>query len=289
MKKCLVFGEVLYDVYPTHKKIGGAPLNFGAHFAMLGGESHLLSAIGDDELGRELISEVKELGVDTSLVGVLHGVPTAYCKVTYNGDEPIYTLPLGVSYDAISFDGYTGGYDLIYYGTLAVRSQTSLETLRSILKMSGNGFKFFDVNIRQSFYSAALISELLSFADGVKLNRDEYEYCNSALGINAKTREEFARALAEKYDLALCLITLDKDGSMLYERSTDTVITLPVKKGEFVSAVGAGDSFSACFMYNYLSGAPAIAAMEAATSLASLVVGVEAAVPSYDAKHFVSL
>ena len=288
MKKCLVFGEVLYDIYPTHKKIGGAPLNFGAHFARLGGVSYLCSAVGDDMLADELLSEVKELGFDTSLVSVIPGVPTAYCRVTYNGDEPVYTLPLGVSYDFISCDAVTLEPDLVYYGTLAVRSETSLKALRTLLSGKSAAFKFFDVNIRQSFYSSELIKELLVYADGVKLNRDEYEYCNSALGINADSVEEFSKKLSELYSLRICLVTLDKDGSALYERESGRFSTMPIKDGSFVSAVGAGDSFSACFMYNYLGGADIGAAQESATSLASLVVGVEAAVPEYDAKDFVN-
>ena len=88
--------------------------------------------------------------------------------------------------------------------------------------------------------------------------------------------------------MRICLVTLDKDGSALYESESGRFSTMPIKEGKFVSAVGAGDSFSACFMYNYLEGADIGAAQAAATSLASLVVGVEAAVPDYDAKDFVN-
>ena len=288
MKRCLTFGEVLYDVYPTHKKIGGAPLNFGAHFAKLGGESYLCSAVGCDTLADELISEVKALGVDTSLVGIKDGIPTAYCKVTYNGDEPVYTLPLGVSYDFITYGDDERVYDIIYFGTLAVRSSTSYETLRALLHRAGGGFRFFDINLRQHFYSEALIRELLGYSDAVKLNRDEYEYVNRVFGLSADTVEAFTRDLAEKFGISLVIVTLDKDGAAVYDSRTDTFITSPIKPGEFVSAVGAGDSFSACFMYNYLSGAPISSCMEKATALASLVVGVEAAVPEYDAKDFVN-
>ena len=287
MKKCLVFGEALYDVYPTHKKIGGAPLNFGAHFARLGGESHLLSAVGQDELGEELLAEVKSLGVDTSLVKRKQDVPTGFCKVTYNGTEPVYNLPLGVSYDFITYDREQRDCDLVYFGTLAVRSEVSRDTLRKLLTNTSAAEKFLDLNLRGSFYDEATVRELLTLATSLKLNRDEYEYCNEIFGINADSVSLFAASLAEKFDIGLVIVTLDKDGSAIYERCSKKFISAPIKEGKFVSAVGAGDSFSACFMYNYLSGAPLEVCIEKATSLASLVVGVEAAVPEYDGTRFI--
>ena len=287
MIRCLAFGELLFDVYPTHKKIGGAPLNFAAHFSRLGGESYLLSAVGRDALGEELLAQVAGLGVSTSHIEVLDGVPSATCRVSYNADEPVYSLPTGVSYDFIGAQTKELSCDLLYFGTLAVRGEVSRASLLSLLSSCVAKEKFLDLNLRASFYDEQTVRELLCRASSLKLNRDEYEYCNRVFGINAATLYGFSASLAEKFDIGLIIVTLDKDGCAIYERRSKSFITAPIKEGKFVSAVGAGDSFSACFMYNYLSGAPLDLCTERATALASLVVSEEAAVPEYDRKPFV--
>lgn len=288
MKRCLVFGEVLYDLYPTHKKIGGAPLNFGAHFAKLGGKSTLCSAVGADELGRELLSDVENIGVDTKLVSVSNNAPTAYCSVSYNGTEPIYTLPSDLSFDHIECPDELSEFDLVYFGSLAVRSQSSADALRALLSKVKDAVCFLDLNLRGSFYSESTVRELLIYSDIVKLNREEYAYCNKTLGINETDPAAFAKKLSELFGLRLVIITLDKDGSAVYESEGEKFVRAPIKTGPFVSAVGAGDSFSACFMYNYLSGADVGKCMEMASALASVVVAVEAAVPDCDYKQFVA-
>ncbi len=284
----LVFGEVLYDVYPLHKKIGGAPLNFGAHSARLGAVSSLFSAVGNDKLGEDIISEVAALGVKTDFCEILDDVSSGVCLVTYNGDLPIYDLKSNVSYDNISYnsDIEKEKFDLIYFGTLALRSEKTYAAWKKLMVNSSAKERFLDLNLRGSFYSEALIREVLREATSAKLNRDEYLLCREIFKIKSDGIREFSKELCSLFGLELLIVTLDKDGAAAYCAERDEFVEMPARKGVFVSAVGAGDSFSACFMYNYLSGAPIEKCMEKATALAALVVSKEAAIPEYNGAEF---
>ncbi len=286
-RSCMVFGEVLYDVYPTHKKLGGAPFNFGAHFAKLGGKSYIYSAVGNDALGAEIFSEVNALGVDTSYLAVTDGIPTGACSVSYNGDSPVYELKDNVSYDNIPFNAKAAlpELDIFYFGTLALRHEPSLKTWKELLFSVRAKEKFLDLNLRGDFYSDLMIREVLSAATAVKLNREEYAHLAEIFSIEGEIHD-FCRRLCRDFEIKLLIVTLDKDGALAYDARRDELVRRSAKQGSFVSAVGAGDSFSACFMFNYLLGAPLSACIEKATELASLVVSVEAAIPEYDGSKF---
>lgn len=284
-KSLLAFGEILFDVYPTGAKIGGAPLNFAAHFAALGNESAMCSALGEDDYGRNARAFLKRSDVCDTYVATLSDCPTGYCGVTYENGEPKYDLVRGVAYDKIPFpEGVCGKrWDLFYFGTLALRGEKSKETAKRLLAEAKAKTRFCDLNLRGSFYTWETVLFCFENADVVKLNREEYAYCRKMLSEEGDM-PSFARALCRRFSLCAVLITLDKDGCFFYDAASDRAVEKGISPCRFVSAVGAGDSFSACFLHHYLDGAPFETALEKAARLSAYVVSFEEAIPAYDAE-----
>lgn len=284
--RVLAFGEILFDCYPTDRKIGGAPLNFCAHLSQLGANVTILSAVGEDAYGAEAISIVKNFGVDTRYLHIRPSLPTGVCKVTYRGDEPEYDLVFPCAYDAIEENELILGedFDVFYFGTLACRGGVSENTLRNILQKGSFSTVFFDMNLRQNYYSKELVIQGLLACNTVKMNREEFCYVKDISQISETDHETGLKLLCERYQIKTAILTLDRDGACVYDRE-EGFFHAPVAKSEFVSAVGAGDSFCACFLYHLFHKTSIPTALEKANLLAGYVVSREEAVPIYPA-HF---
>ena len=274
--KLIVFGEILWDVFGDEKKIGGAPFNFAAHCARLGMDVDIVSAVGNDELGDGAISAVKELNVNTKYIQTVD-YKTGHCLVTLHGGAPSYNLVENVAYDNIPVpEDLSRRADAFYFGTLVQRNARSKETLKKLL-LGNYGEIFFDINIRQNYYSADLIDNSLKYATVLKVSREEI----GVLGIEG-TPEEICEVLRAKYDnLKLIIVTLDADGSFVYETRSGNILYSPKPTSKVVSTVGAGDSFSACFLSNYLRGVPLKECLKRATLLSDYVVTRLEAIPEY--------
>ena len=282
--KVLAFGEILFDCYPTAKKIGGAPFNFCAHLAKLGAECGLYGAVGDDQLGEEAFSFAKKYGVDNRYLFRHSTLPTGVCRVTYQEGEPCYDLSGLFAYDAIFLEEsvLSQKYDIFYFGTLALRNEISKNTWEQLITKGNFDLRFFDMNLRQHYYTDDLIRKGLSLCDIVKMNREEYFLVKKLTSV---TEEEPALALAticQTYNIKTAILTLDGDGACLWDE-VQGFFTVPAQKTEFVSAVGAGDSFCACFLYHYKMGHPLPHCLEKASVLAGYVVSYEEAIPEYSA------
>lgn len=278
--KALSFGEILWDVYPCKECLGGAPMNFSAHLASLGCESYILSAVGNDLRGKAAVERIKALNVKTDYISV-NEYSTGVCNVTYNSNEPIYDLSHFCAYDCIECE-YTEElnkqeFDVFYFGTLAQRSEKSAETLLRVINNVKFKHIFFDLNLRQHYHNPKMILEGLKTADIVKVNRDEYDIIRRLLN-NRWGDKEFIISLCLEYNIKVLLLTLDKEGAVIYDGN---FYHEPCIDCEFVSAVGAGDSFSACFLKNYISGEPIEKCLKRANMLAGYVVGFETAIPPY--------
>ncbi len=170
--RILVFGEILWDVFPQKKEIGGASLNFGAHMSKLGADVYMVSAIGKDILGQETYEYLSKFNLSTKYIS-LTDKPTGVCNVTVDENgSPSYDLRREVAYDYIKFSPADNEkYDAFYMGTLARRSDVSEETFKSIVQ--NNNFKeiFCDINIRQKYYNLNLIEESLKYATILKISR----------------------------------------------------------------------------------------------------------------------
>ena len=273
--KIAVFGEILWDIFGEEKTIGGAPFNFAAHAARLGADVTMISAVGSDALGDDAIAAARGFGVGVEDVARV-GTPTGYCRVTLSDGVPSYELVRGVAYDMIPPPKNEILADAFYFGTLAARGDVSAATLEGLL---GGGYReiFFDINIRQKYYTQELIDSALQRATIFKLSREEM----GVLGFGVD-EADVCRAVSARYpNLRLIILTLDRDGALVYETATGLVHRSPVPTSPAVSTVGAGDSFSACFLVNYLRGHGIETSLARAVLLSDYVVTQLGAVPDY--------
>lgn len=272
--KLLAFGEVLWDVYPDRKYIGGAPLNFAAHFKNCGGKSAIASCVGNDALGKETLDAVGKFGVETDFISVSGEKPTGRCNVTLNESlVPAYDLKQDVAYDYIPADKVRGNFDVLYFGTLALRSAFNMASLTKLIK--ANDFKevFVDVNIRAPFFSSETVLFALNNATILKISDEELPTVAHICGIAVRDAEGFSKALHNRFPkIRIITVTLGEKGAFAYDCRAGLSFFCPAQKVKVVSTVGAGDSFGAAFLYNYLCGKDIEGCLSAAVKLSGYVV-----------------
>ena len=288
--KILTFGEILWDVFPEKSEIGGAAFNFAAHLAKLGADSYMISALGDDELGRSSLEVAEKLGVKKDFIR-FGEAETGYCKVTVDENGiPSYNLVRGVSYDNIKVDCKTlkeisgNEYDALYFGTLPQRGEVTYRTLKKVLSNVKAKEIICDVNIRQKWYSKKTVSLCAKMASILKISEEECGVFRELKLIDAgddNDREALIKKIADKFDVKIVILTLGKYGAMLYDKENDVFLKSRVPEGKPISTVGAGDSFSACFVYNYVEGEPLEICLDRAVTLSDYVVTKIGAVPEY--------
>ncbi|MBQ2828074.1 MAG: carbohydrate kinase [Clostridia bacterium] len=280
--KILAFGEILFDIDTAKNEsiLGGAPMNFCSHLTKLGAEGYMLSAVGNDELGREALRYADAFGIKKDYV-LLSEKPTGKCLITYNNGEPSYDLGMISAYDYIEItdkivnDIKSENFDVFYIGTLAQRNDVSSSSLDKILAEAEFSTVFYDMNLRQHYHTREIIEKSLGACNILKINREEYDFLLQQ-GY-AQNKEE----LAEKYNIDIVLLTLDKAGAEVYGKKIKEKVSVGGIETNVVSTVGAGDSMCACFLYNMLRGADAKTALERANILASYVVSHKEAIPEY--------
>lgn len=270
-----VFGEVLWDIFGDERTIGGAPFNFAAHAARLGADVGLISAVGGDALGDEAMRIAEGYGIDVREVARV-GAPTGYCRVTLDGGKPTYDLVRGVAYDLIPPPGRVVSADAFYFGSLAARSEISRRTLERLLEGAFTQV-FFDINIRQNYYSKEFLDYAARRSTILKLSREEMGVFD--LGGDCG---DVCVGLSKLYpNLRLIVLTKDKDGAIAYETERCRFHEAPKPSSRAVSTVGAGDSFSACFLVNYMERPDIDLALSRAVALSDYVVTQLGAVPDY--------
>ena len=282
--KVLSFGEVLWDVYPDEKFLGGAPLNFAAHLAKHGKAAYMVSSVGDDALGEEAVSQMRRWGVRTDYVSCSSEKETGKCLVTLDARSvPSYNLLRDVAYDQIRCDNIPDTFDVLYFGTLALRSEGNFKTLKALL--SENHYKevFVDINIRPPFCSDAVVTFAVANATMLKISEEELPAVCNALGMSAATAyRDFAQMLAQHHEKLKCiLVTLGADGAYVLDCRQQEDWISGSAEVEVVSTVGAGDSFSAAFLAKYMDGCSMDDCLNHAIHVAGYVVSRFDAVPDY--------
>ena len=277
--KILSFGEIIWDVYETESFIGGAPLNLAAHCSKQGAESFMLSAVGNDDLGKCALEEVKSFNVKTDFVSVNQEKETGKCIVTLNkSGVPSYNVLTDVAYDYIKTPDNIKNFefDVFCFGTLALRSRENLETVKSILK-NGNINKIYcDINIRPPFFSDETILFALSNANILKISDEELHFVTEACAL--KELED----IADKYrNLEFILLTQGEKGATVYDCKNKTAYTESAPKVEVKSTVGAGDSFGATFICEYFKTNDIEKSLKKATEISAFVVSKKEAIPEY--------
>jgi fructokinase len=257
MKKILAIGEVVWDVLPTGKKLGGAPVNFAYFAQALGAYSLPATAIGADALGDETLEALKLTGLDLSLLQ-RNDLPTSRVLVTTDAaGVPQYEIVEGVAWDAIACDerilAAFRDADVVCWGSLAQRSPASRRSILQMLDAAPAGcLKVFDINLRQSFYSREVVEASLLRADIPKLNEDELPVVASLFGLSGDTPSVIASLIA-KFGLREIIFTEGAVQSSVYDAS-GLVSRIPTPKVEVTDTVGAGDSFTAAYIIGRLNG-----------------------------------
>ena len=258
-KKIVVgMGELLFDVFPTGKKIGGAPVNFAYHVGQLGIESLAISAVGNDELGREIMDILQEKRINN--IVPLVAEPTGTVQVTLDEKGvPSYEICEGVAWDNIPCNKelveVAKSCCAFCFGSLAQRAEQSRNAINLFLDSMDSGddaLRIFDINLRQAFHSREIIEESLKKSNVLKINDDEFRTVGNMLGYDGEDFERGSRLLMEHYGLKMVILTCGEIGSHIFYEGGSSF--LPTPKVEIADTVGAGDSFTAAFVASLLSG-----------------------------------
>lgn len=270
------FGEILFDVFPDKATLGGAPLNVAGHLTKLGLNGAILSAVGNDELGKRALNEIEALGLSTDMIATLD-YETGKAIITLNGKNAEYEFNDPCAWDNIPLQALPENVTLIYYGTLAQRGN-SKNTLKELLNSVQSQHRFFDVNIRKHFYSDEIIKEGVENATILKLNDEEVDIVLDALQIEMRGYRGLEE-LFKEYNLDLILLTKGKEGTMCFKNKWYRVPCAPV---EVVDTVGAGDSLSAGFLASYIKTGDLEKSLLFGSHIADYVVTKRGAIPEYD-------
>ena len=286
--KILAFGEVLWDVYPDKVYIGGAPFNFAAHLAKHGEEVYLLSAVGDDSLGEDTRKAVKRFGISDEYVSEVVSKKTGQCLVTLDERSvPSYNLLNDVSYDYISCDRVVGEFDLLYFGTLALRSRYNLSALKTLLSKKHFADIFVDLNIRAPHYSKENVLFAISNATILKISDEELGIVAEQVNLESNDLKKFFCGLSERFSNLRCIIiTLGSKGVYAFLPENKTEEQCDSEKVNVASTVGAGDSFSAAFVHKFNKGNTLEECLKYASRVAGFVVSNPEAVPDYNIIDF---
>lgn len=283
MKKTVVaIGEILWDVLPQGKKAGGSSMNVALHLHKQGIDSQLISAIGDDALGYALVDFLKSNHFPTHLIQTHPSLPTSTVTVTLDSEQQAtYEIVEPVAWDEIEpLDDAllaVGDADAFVYCSLTCRNIKSRTAILALLKKAK--LKIFDINLRAPFYTIETLVELLTAADILKINEDELLFLKQSLALSGNTEEQLLKQLTRKFDIKIICLTLGGKGAkVLFEEKLYCHSGYPVK---VVDTVGAGDSFLATFIANYLSAYPMDIVLDRACKVGSFVAGQEGANPPY--------
>ena len=277
-------GEVLWDLLPSGKVLGGAPANFAYMTNLLGDQGVVASRVGDDDLGREACRVMQELGLSTAYVQCDRQHPTGMAGVFIDSaGQPTFTIKESVSWDFLewteSWEQLSARADVVCFGSLAQRSPTSSGTIERFLQNTPKkALRIFDVNLRQSFYSTEVLRRSLQYTDIVKLNDQELLRVTSLLGFDTGDEETLARRLLGEFNLRLVCVTRGARGSLLV--SKDGTVEHKGLSVQVADAVGAGDAFAACLAHHYVRGKSLEEISESANRFASWVATQVGATPT---------
>lgn len=249
-------GELLWDIFPQGRSIGGGPANFAFHISQFGLDGWMVSAVGDDLAGRELTGQLAGYPINTIVETV--DFPTGRIDITLDSDGvPQYKIAHDTAWDHIPYSPalsrLAASTGTVCFGTLGQRSDESSNTIRQFLaEMPEVNLKIFDINLRLNFYTREVIESSLHIADILKINEEEVVTVASLLRLEG-TEGDICRRLMEVYGLKILILTKGTDGSyILSSDGSESYRFTP--SVEVADTVGAGDSFTAAFTAAYLSG-----------------------------------
>ncbi|HSM47162.1 MAG TPA: PfkB family carbohydrate kinase [Draconibacterium sp.] len=260
IKKIVAFGEVVWDILPNGKVLGGTPSNLVYRCNSFSEQGFLLSRVGDDDLGKEAIEKLKELGISDDNVQSDTEFPTGTVFISFeNNYDPRYIVTPDVAFDHIEFSAealkLVRDADCLFYGLLPQRFGISKNTLRELIKESPDSLHFFDLKLFEHFFNVRVVENLLESSNIVRIKEKEISFLSRELGLNDETLNEFSEELSEKYKIDLILVTRGQNGVFAFHKKKGAFFD-PGYSIEIVDNIGSGMAFSAGFLHYYLNGKP---------------------------------
>jgi fructokinase len=279
-------GELLWDIFPKGRQLGGAPANFAYMTNLLGDNGIVASRVGSDDLGEAAKHRLEHLGLGTSLIQLDPTYRTGVVQVDVDAKgQPTFQIAEPVAWDAFewtaAWQALAQGTDAVCFGSLAQRSPQSRQTILSFLRtIRPETTRVFDVNLRQSFYSAQILADSAKHADIIKLNHDELPTVVQLLGFPFHDEDSAAQWLLHTFHIKLVCITRGARGSMLVsEYAKHEHPGIPVQVAD---TVGSGDAFTAAMVYHFLRRDSLAMMNEAANRMGSWVASQTGATPARD-------
>ncbi len=281
-------GEALWDVLPEGKKIGGAPANFAYHVSQFGFDSRVVSAIGNDKLGKEILDNFNGKRLNYLIETVPYPTGTVQVELDPNG-IPMYEIKEGVAWDNIPFtpqlEELARNTRAVCFGSLAQRSIVTRETILRFLDAmpdEGNRYKIFDVNLRQGFYTKEILYRSMRKCNILKINDEELVTVSRMFSYPGIDLQDKCKILLAKYNLEMLILTCGVNGSYVF--TPDEISFMGTPKVEVADTVGAGDSFTATFVAAILKGENVTDAHRLAVEVSAYVCTQNGAMPELPAR-----
>ena len=279
-------GELLWDIFPEGRQLGGAPANFAYMTSLLGDEGIVASRVGGDELGEEAKRRLQHLNLNTFYIQLDPTYRTGIVQVDVDAKgQPTFQIAQPVAWDAFewtpAWQTLAQKADAVCFGSLAQRCVQSRQTIFSFLKtIRPETTRVFDVNLRQSFYSAQILADSAKQADIIKLNNDELPTVVQLLGFPFHDEESAAQWLLNTFHIKLVCITRGARGSLLVTEYAKH--EHPGVRVQVADTVGSGDAFTAALVYHFLRRDSLATMNEAANRMGSWVASQTGATPAPD-------
>ncbi|MDR0326757.1 MAG: carbohydrate kinase [Planctomycetaceae bacterium] len=283
--KILAIGEALWDMLPSGRKLGGAPANFAFHCTQLGADARVLSRVGNDDLGRELVEFCRSLGLSTEFIETDMEAPTGTVGVELSADgQPKYTIYENVAWDKIEATDaavrFAQTADAICFGSLAARSETTFQAIQKLVKHTKpSALRVFDLNLRDPFVDRDVIGSLLGIANVLKLNDEELVRTATMFEVAGSTVQEHADWFMSHYGLKMLILTCGSQGSWIFTEEGGYFCHAPTV--EVADTVGAGDAFTAAVVVGVLSRLPIEMINRRANEIASFVCSQNGGTPPH--------
>ena len=278
-------GEALWDVLPEGKKIGGAPANFAYHVSQFGFNSRVVSAVGDDKLGNEILENFSEKNLNFLIEKVPYPTGTVQVELDDEG-VPCYDIKEGVAWDNIPFtpelETLAKQTRAVCFGSLAQRSVVSRDTINKFLDAmpeDDGQLRIFDINLRQSFYTKEILCNSMERCNVLKINDEELVTVSHMFGYPGIDLQDKCWILLAKYNLKMLILTCGVNGSYVFTPGAISFVETP--KVEVADTVGAGDSFTATFVAAILKGKKVSEAHKLAVEASAFVCTQNGAMPIF--------
>jgi fructokinase len=279
-----LFGEILADVFPERAVLGGAPFNVARHLAAFGLAPVLLSRVGDDTLGGEVLDMMSRSGMATLGVQIDPLLPTGRVQVHMESSGHRFEILPMQAYDfidaATACDAVrSADPSLLYFGTLCQRHKVSRQALRTVFHSTPTP-RFLDINLREPWYEDDTIEFSLRHANFIKLNSEELEILSEVSHIHGISLQDRAGKLMRKFGTSHLIVTCGQDGAWRMDEQGEIHDVQDRKKLlNIVDTVGAGDGFSAVCILGMMRRWPVAVALRRADAFAAAICGIRGAIP----------